>query len=106
MADFFNTTFDKWSTDFFTPKNTFPGKRFQCNMTDVKEVKENNSWQGTRFLDDYKPWDKVNYDTIDWSSCFDEHKFTPHDDKARKIWDQNTDYVHWTEDDDIKPSNE
>ena len=74
MGEYFNNTFDNWSGDFFEAKKAFPGRRFQCDLNDRKEVKGNKSWQGARYIDDYKPWNKVNYDNIDWASCFNDCK--------------------------------
>ena len=86
MGEYFNNTFDnwrvaeqltvdaerQWSGDFFEAKKAFPGRRFQCDLENREEVKGNKSWQGARYVDDYKPWNKVNYDTIDWASCFND----------------------------------
>jgi len=74
MGEYFNNTFDNWSGDFFEAKKAFPGRRFQCDLENREEVKGNKSWQGARYVDDYKPWTKVNYDTIDWASCFNDCK--------------------------------
>jgi hypothetical protein len=74
MGEYFNNTFNNWSGDLFEAKKAFPGRRFQCDLENREEVKRNNSWQGARYIDDYKSWDKINYDTIDWASCFNDCK--------------------------------